>query len=127
MALVVKPKNRRRRICTIFEPCSGIRKIREPSMVRTSVLYNGAWDDQLAEKCHTVKYLRRFFIRTILERHWQDLRASTPAADGSLPSISYVTGGLEDAGIRKVVCDILEGGEKAFTERARRLRVKLLR
>jgi len=50
-----------------------------------------------------------------------------PAADGGLPSFSYVAGGLEDAGIRKAVCDILEGGEKAFTERARRLRVRLLR
>ncbi len=70
-------KNRRRRIGTIFEPRSGICKIREPTMVQTSVLYNCAWDDQLAEKCHTVKYLRRFSIRTILERHWQDLRATT--------------------------------------------------
>lgn len=53
--------------------------------------------------------------------------SASPAADGGLPSFRYVAGGLEDAGIRKVVCDILEGGEKAFTERARRLRVKLLR
>jgi hypothetical protein len=52
---------------------------------------------------------------------------AAPAADGRLPSFSYVTGGLEDAGIRKTVCDILEGGEKAFTERARRLRVRLQR
>jgi hypothetical protein len=52
---------------------------------------------------------------------------ASPAADGGLPSFNYVAGGLEDAGIRKVVCDILEGGEKAFTERARRLRVKLRR
>lgn len=52
---------------------------------------------------------------------------ASPAADGGLPTFSYVAGGLDDAGIRKVVCDILEGGEKAFTERARRLRVKLLR
>lgn len=50
-----------------------------------------------------------------------------PAADGGLPSFSYVAGGLEEADIRKSVCDILEGGEKAFTERARRLRVKLQR
>ncbi len=52
---------------------------------------------------------------------------AAPAADGRLPSFSYVAGGLEDAGIRKTVCDILEGGEKAFTERARRLRVRLQR
>jgi AAA domain, putative AbiEii toxin, Type IV TA system len=44
-----------------------------------------------------------------------------------LPSITYVAGGLEDADIRKAVCDILEGGEDAFRERARRLRVRLER
>lgn len=44
---------------------------------------------------------------------------------GGLPPISYVAGGLENASIRKAVCDILEGGEAAFRERARRLRVRL--
>ncbi len=48
-----------------------------------------------------------------------------PHLSGGLPPISYVSGGLEDAAIRKVVCDILEGGEAAFRERARRLRVRL--
>ena len=43
---------------------------------------------------------------------------------GSLPDITYTSGGLENAKIRKTVCDILEGGETAFRERARRLRVK---
>ena len=52
---------------------------------------------------------------------------ASAATDGGLPSFSYVAGGLEDVGIRKMVCEILEGGEKAFTERARRLRVKLQR
>lgn len=50
-----------------------------------------------------------------------------PSSDGGLPSFNYVAGGLEDAEIRKVVCDILEGGERAFRERSRRLRVKLER
>jgi hypothetical protein len=50
-----------------------------------------------------------------------------PPSDGGLPSFTYVAGGLEDARIRKIVCDILEGGEKAFRERARRLRVRLER
>jgi predicted ATPase len=44
-----------------------------------------------------------------------------------LPPMSYTTGGLESAPIRKAVCDILEGGEHAFKERARRLRVRLQR
>jgi hypothetical protein len=44
---------------------------------------------------------------------------------GGLPPISYVAGGLEEADIRKAVCDILEGGEDALRERARRLRVRL--
>ena len=48
-------------------------------------------------------------------------------AAGELPMMTYTSGGLEDAGIRKSVCDILEGGERAFKERARRLRVRLQR
>jgi len=45
-------------------------------------------------------------------------------SSGGLPQITYRGGGLEDAEIRKAVCDILEGGERAFRERARRVRVK---
>jgi hypothetical protein len=48
-----------------------------------------------------------------------------PHRPGQLPPISYLSGGLESAEIRKAVCDILEGGERAFQERARRLRVRL--
>lgn len=50
-----------------------------------------------------------------------------PHQAGGLPPISYQAGGLENASIRKAVCDILEGGEAAFRERARRLRVRLER
>ena len=46
---------------------------------------------------------------------------------GGLPAITYAAGGLEDANIRQEVCNILEGGEEAFRERARRLRVRLER
>jgi hypothetical protein len=48
-----------------------------------------------------------------------------PHPQGALPPITYRAGGLENADIRKAVCDILEGGEAAFKERARRLRVRL--
>jgi hypothetical protein len=44
-----------------------------------------------------------------------------------LPPISYRSGGLEEGPIRKIVCDILEGGELAFRDRARRLRIALAR
>lgn len=50
-----------------------------------------------------------------------------PHPSGGLPPIKYVAGGLENASIRKSVCEILEGGETAFRERARRLRVRLER
>ncbi len=50
-----------------------------------------------------------------------------PHQHGALPPISYRSGGLENSEIRKAVCDILEGGEDAFRERARRLRVRLER
>jgi len=42
-----------------------------------------------------------------------------------MPVITYISGGLEEAQIRKEVCDILEGGERAFVKRAHRLRVPL--
>lgn len=42
-----------------------------------------------------------------------------------MPKISYLSGGLEEAHIRKEVCGILEGGEAAFKKRAERLRVSL--
>lgn len=48
-------------------------------------------------------------------------------APGQLPPIEYTSGGLEEAEIRRLVCDILEGGKEAFQERARRLRVRLER
>lgn len=44
---------------------------------------------------------------------------------GALPSISYISGGLENLGIRSLVCEILEGGEAAFLERAKRLRLSI--
>ncbi|RYD29300.1 MAG: hypothetical protein EOP89_00235 [Lysobacteraceae bacterium] len=50
-----------------------------------------------------------------------------PREAGGLPGISYIAGGLEDALIRQRVCEILEGGEHAFRERARRLRVRFKR
>ena len=50
-----------------------------------------------------------------------------PRQAGGLPAISYMAGGLEDAAIRERVCEILEGGEHAFRERARRLRVRFRR
>ena len=46
-----------------------------------------------------------------------------PQSANSLPPITYKSGGLDEASIRKVVCDTLEGGEEAFRERARRLRI----
>jgi len=51
-------------------------------------------------------------------------KAGPNRLDG-LPPITYVAGGLENVGVRKAVCEILEGGETAFQERARRLRVRL--
>jgi hypothetical protein len=52
---------------------------------------------------------------------------SGPHPHGALPPITYTSGGLENASIREAVCNILEGGEGAFQERARRLRVRLER
>jgi hypothetical protein len=50
--------------------------------------------------------------------------SATAHMAGRLPAISYVAGGLENIDIRRQVCDVLEGGERAFRERAKRLRLK---
>jgi len=48
-----------------------------------------------------------------------------PHRPGQLPIITYESGSLENPLIRRHVCDILEGGERAFKERAKRLRVSI--
>jgi hypothetical protein len=48
-------------------------------------------------------------------------------AGPGLPPITYRSGGLDQADIREKVCDILEGGERAFRDRTRRLRIVLSR
>jgi hypothetical protein len=50
-----------------------------------------------------------------------------PHAVDALPPITYLSGGLEREDIRTLVCEVLEGGEPAFRERSRRLRVRLER
>ena len=50
-----------------------------------------------------------------------------PHPHSALPPLSYKSGGLENAEIRRAACDILDGSESAFQERARRLRVMLAR
>ena len=46
-----------------------------------------------------------------------------PQSANGLPPITYKSGGLDEPSIREIVCDILEGGEEAFRDRARRLRI----
>jgi predicted ATP-dependent endonuclease of OLD family len=49
---------------------------------------------------------------------------SVQSAGEGLPEISYRGGSLENPDIRSMVCDILEGGERAFLERERRYRLR---
>ena len=53
--------------------------------------------------------------------------SSEPNAEGGLPTVTYRCGSLENSKIRKVVCEILEGGEKAFLDRERRTRNQIVR
>lgn len=90
--------------------------------------------DELVPLFHLSKQRRQVFLVT----HNANLVVNTNAdqiiianaepheVDG-LPPISYVTGGLEEASIRKQVRKILEGGKNAFRDRARRLRISLPR
>jgi ABC-type lipoprotein export system ATPase subunit len=53
------------------------------------------------------------------------IASSIASNDGGLPRITYITGALENSTIRKKVCDILEGGERAFRDRAERYRFQM--
>lgn len=48
----------------------------------------------------------------------------SPNTAGGLPTIDYDSGSLENPRIRKAVCQILEGGERAFLDRERRYRLQ---
>lgn len=48
---------------------------------------------------------------------------STRQGEGQPPLFTYRSGSLENGAIRTDVCEILEGGEAAFRDRARRLRL----
>ena len=50
--------------------------------------------------------------------------SSARNAAAALPDISYQSGSLENPAIRGLVCQILEGGERAFLERERRYRLR---
>ena len=86
--------------------------------------------DELVELFRQAKQRRQIIIVT----HNANLVVNTDADQvivaecgqlhsGKLPEISYTCGGLENADIRAHVCNILEGGEEAFRERAKRLRI----
>jgi hypothetical protein len=49
---------------------------------------------------------------------------SARGAGTGLPDISYQAGSLENPEIRELVCQILEGGKRAFLERERRYRIR---
>jgi hypothetical protein len=49
--------------------------------------------------------------------------ASEPNPAGGLPTVTYQCGSIENPAIRRLVCDILEGGEQAFRDRERRYRL----
>lgn len=53
------------------------------------------------------------------------IASATPSATGGMPVITYESGSLESATVRRAVCDILEGGERAFNDRAKRYRFRL--
>jgi DNA repair exonuclease SbcCD ATPase subunit len=87
--------------------------------------------DELVDRFRSAKRRRQIVIVT----HNPNLVVNTdadqvviatcgPHRPGELPEISYQSGGLENPAIRQQVCEILEGGEAAFKERARRLRVR---
>jgi hypothetical protein len=51
------------------------------------------------------------------------IASSTRVSEETLPHLRYESGGLEVPEVRKRVCEVLEGGERAFLDRARRYRL----
>jgi predicted ATPase len=45
--------------------------------------------------------------------------------DQALPTMSYQSGTIENPDIRKQICRLLEGGERAFREREKRYRIEV--
>jgi ABC-type lipoprotein export system ATPase subunit len=52
--------------------------------------------------------------------------SAVSSATGGLPTITYSSGSLENSEIRAHVCAVLEGGERAFRDRAKRYRFGML-
>jgi predicted ATPase len=50
--------------------------------------------------------------------------SAEPNPEGGLPTVTYRCGSIENSKIRKIVCEILEGGEQAFLDRERRYRLQ---
>lgn len=48
---------------------------------------------------------------------------SVPDEEGGMPTIKYKSGAIEEKDVRDIACEILEGGRKAFVERALRYRI----
>ncbi len=88
--------------------------------------------DELVPRFRAAKLHRQIIIVThnanlVVNTDAEQVIVATcgPHRPNELPDITYQSGGLENAEIRRYVCDILEGGEAAFRERARRLRVDM--
>ncbi len=67
---------------------------------------------------------RRELYRQVFQSYLDEvIVASSERKDGvGLPTLSYKFGSLENPEIWKAVCNILEGGERAFLDRERRYR-----
>jgi len=88
--------------------------------------------DELVDRFRRAKQRRQIIIVThnanlVVNTDADQVIVATcgPHRPGMLPEITYRCGGLENASIRRLVCEILEGGEAAFRERAKRLRVRM--
>ena len=85
------------------------------------VFINGLLDEQRGPG-----FIERFPLESEqLHRLCQNHAKDVVIVVNRIGRVLYRSGGLENSDIRRAVCDILEGGEGAFQERARRLRVRL--
>lgn len=74
---------------------------------------------QIIMVTHNANLVVNTDVDQVIVAHCGELR------EGRLPDFSYTLGGLENAAIRREVCNVLEGGEAAFAQRAKRLQMNL--
>jgi len=96
---------------------SELRSIKTASMIAESERLRAEIASIRSRQVIVITHNPNLFVNADTE---QVVVATAEKLDNGLPTISYVSGSLENRAIRHQVCNILEGGNGAFLKRERR-------